>query len=170
MGVSISRKESETLKDYRADQEMEGIQSLDSIHSHALAQHLKIKQNIYLGTMQREAHRGGGGGSSQGNQCLKVDARSNVEENLGEAGYQQGTIGQYDWREDLGWRSQDILSDENQESVRDVNQGQDLKESSVGSQAELGENEDFVLPMQLRNMRPWQVQRQNLLPVQFQKS
>ena len=118
-------------------------------------------------TTERKAQ--GVSGSSQGNRCIKVDARRNVEENLGEAGFQQGTIGQYDWREDLGWKSQDIFSDENQESVGDVNQGQDLKESRVRSQADLGENEECVLPMQVCNMMPWQVQRQNL-PLQFQKS
>ena len=162
MGLSSSKQ---MEKDYQADEETEGFQSLDSIHHHG--QHISIKQSIDLLTTWRKAQ--GVSGSSQGNRCIKVDARRNVEENLGEAGYQQGTIGQYDWREDLRWRSQDIFSDENQESVRDANQGQDLKESRVGSQAELGENEDFVLPMQVRNMRPWQVQRQNLLPVQFQK-
>ena len=160
-----SSKERKTLDDYRSDQEMEGrVQSLDSIHRHT--QNLNMKENIQLVTNEKEVQEGGSPQANQHN--LKHDAPMKAEENMTEVGYQQGILGQYDWREHLGWRSEDIFGYENQESFGMESQGQESEDPRVG-QSQEGKKEDSLLPMQVCNMRSRQVQRQGL-PVQFQKS
>ena len=146
-----SSKQNETLKDYRADQEMERAQSQDSTHN---AQRLNIKEKLtHQVTSEKEAEEEGGSHQGGEDQHLQLDAaqRKAEESERAEVGYQDGVLAQYDWREHLGWN-------ENQDSF--VNQGH-----ASGT----GILEDFLLPMQVRNMRPWRVQRQNQ-PVQFQKS
>ena len=140
MGEAIS-KQNETLKDYRADQEMERVQS----------QRLNIKEKLtHQVTSEKKAEEEGGSHQGGEDQHLQLDAaQRKAEESVRAAvGFQEGVLGQYDWREHLGWN-------ENQDSF-----GSQI--SSFGSQ------EDFLLPMQVCNMRPWRVQRQSQ-PVQFQK-
>ena len=147
-----SSKQNETLKDYRADQEMERAQSQDSTHN---AQRLNIKEKLtHQVTSEKEAEEEGGSHQGGEDQHLQLDAaqRKAEESERAEIGYQDGVLAQYDWREHLGWN-------ENQDSF--VNFGSQIL--SFGSQ------EDSLLPMQVRNMRPWRVQRQSQ-PVQFQKS
>ena len=131
---------------------MERVQSQNSTHN---AQHLNIKEKLtHQVTSEKEAEEEGGSHQGGEDQHLQLDAaqRKAEESERAEIGYQDGVLAQYDWREHLGWN-------ENQDSF--VNFGSQIL--SFGSQ------EDSLLPMQVRNMRPWRVQRQSQ-PVQFQKS
>ena len=140
----VSSKQKETLEDYRPDQKMERVQSQYSTHH---AQRLNIKENLIHQVTNEKGAQEEGGSSQGGNQHIKLDAAQHkTEENVTAAvGYQEGVLGRYDWREHLGWN-------ENQ-----------------GNSSRAGSQEDFLLPMQVCHMRPWQVQRQSQ-PVQFQKS
>ena len=146
----VSSKQKETLEDYRPDQKMERVQSQDSTHH---AQRLNIKENLIHQVTNEKGAQEEGGSSQGGNQHIKLDAaQRKTEENVtASVGYQEGVLGRYDWREDLGWN-------EKQDSFVFVSHA-----SKAGSQ------EDSLLPMQVCNMRPWKVQRQSQ-PVQFQKS